>query len=312
MTFTKLYFCLIGGIALLQLTPNAAFTTQHVLLGTSSSHTSSPLGPLFALHSPGRSSSRSGKERSKRQERVSQLVQTELGKILHSGLIKGDVDYLEDDLRQRISIVSVDVSPDLRQARISTSVRGDPSEERNVAIDKRRAYSWLVSNTKNIRHTLAQKMSHMKTSPNLSFVQVDVAAAVDVMYLIDKVSNGYTRENVGDFGGDDDSLPRGYVEGMDFDEEFDEEEWEEEDDDFNMLLLNCSPPTDARRRLALRLLSLVIGLRMLKLSTTRLSSSSSSSQPSISLSLLLRVLLLLLFSSTSVTFDNFVFNNELL
>lgn len=232
MTFTKLYFCLIGGIALLQLTPNAAFTTQHVLLGTSSSHTSSPLGPLFALHSPGRSSSRSGKERSKRQERVSQLVQTELGKILHSGLIKGDVDYLEDDLRQRISIVSVDVSPDLRQARISTSVRGDPSEERNVAIDKRRAYSWLVSNTKNIRHTLAQKMSHMKTSPNLSFVQVDVAAAVDVMYLIDKVSNGYTRENVGDFGGDDDSLPRGYVEGMDFDEEFDEEEWEEEDDGF--------------------------------------------------------------------------------
>ena len=58
MTFTKLYFCLIGGIALLQLTPNAAFTTQHVLLGTSSSHTSSPLGPLFALYSPGRSSSR--------------------------------------------------------------------------------------------------------------------------------------------------------------------------------------------------------------------------------------------------------------
>jgi hypothetical protein len=52
------------------------------------------------------------------------------------------------------------------------------------------------------------------------------------MYLIDKVSKGYGREQIGEFGGDDDSLPRGFVEGMDFDEEDDEEEWDEEDDDF--------------------------------------------------------------------------------
>ena len=193
MSFMKLYYFLFGAIALLKLAPNTAFTTSRQILH----HRTSPsqqqqqqTSSLFALYSPGRSSSRSGKERSKRQYRVSQLVQTELGKILHSGLIKGDVDYLEDELRQRISIVSVDVSPDLRQARVSTSVRattgttsttsddGSSGSTSSVAVDRRRAYSWLVSNAGPLRHTLAQKMSHMKTSPSLSFVQVDVAAAV--------------------------------------------------------------------------------------------------------------------------------------
>lgn len=188
--------------------------------------------PLFAYYSPGRSASRSGKDRSKRQFRVGQLVQSELGSILHSGLIKGDVDFIDAELRQRISIVSVDVSPDLRQARVTVSIRKSGSSDDSPAVDRRRAYSWLVENTKALRHTLAQRMSHMKTSPNLTFVQVDVGAAVDVMYLIDKVSSGYEREKIGEYGENDDSLPKGYVSGMDFDEEFDEDEWEDEDDDF--------------------------------------------------------------------------------
>jgi hypothetical protein len=73
-------------------------------------------------------------------------------------------------------------------------------------------------------------MSHMKgTSPDLTFVQVDVGAAVDVMYLIDKVSAGYSRKKIGEF---DTSVPSGDVAGMDFDEEFDEDDWDEEDDEF--------------------------------------------------------------------------------
>mmetsp|Transcript_2 Transcript_2/g.4 ORF Transcript_2/g.4 Transcript_2/m.4 type:complete len:244 (+) Transcript_2:122-853(+) len=185
---------------------------------------------LQALYTPGRSASRSGKDRSKRQYRVGQLVQSELGKILHTGIIKGDVDFIDDELRRRISIVSVDVSPDLRQARVTVSVRKSSSSEDNPVVDKRRAYSWLVQNTKPIRHTLAQKMSHMKSSPSLTFIQVDVGAAVDVMYLIEKVAAGYERERIGEFG--ENTVPQGFVAGMDFDEEFDEDEWEEEDDDF--------------------------------------------------------------------------------
>lgn len=174
----------------------------------------------------GRSSPSYGKDRSKRQERVGHLVRTELSNILARGVIKGDADYLDDELRQRISVVSTDVSPDLRQARISVSIRAaKKGADSNPVVDKRRAYSWLVRNTKMIRHTLAQRMSHMKSCPNLTFVQVDVAAATDVMYLIEKVASGYKRED------NDDGQPSGVVNGIDFDEEFDEEDWEEDDED---------------------------------------------------------------------------------
>jgi len=210
---------------------------------------------LSALYTPGRSSSRSKNssgrdDRSKRQFRVGELVKTELALILHTGIIKGDATYLDNELRQRISIVSADVSPDLRQARISVSIRGTTAKnkkrngndnendnnkgdekiesklrtyyENDPVVDKRRAYSWLVDNSKPIRHTLAQKMSHMKSSPTLTFVQVDVAAATDVMYLIDKVTQGYQRESIGeweDFNDDD------------YDDD-DDDDWDEIDDDF--------------------------------------------------------------------------------
>jgi ribosome-binding factor A len=204
-----------------------------------------------------------GDEKSKRQERVGQLVMTELSQIIHSGLIKGTTaEYLDDELRTRISVVSTDVSPDLRQARISISIRPVPTTKNTLtndndmddiaeastsfdtnalnnivastrpspSVDRRRAYAWLVRNTKPIRHTLAQKLSHMKSCPELTFVQVDVSAAVDVMYLIDKLSssNGnYKRENLDLFHQDD--VARGVVGGLDFDA-VDDDDWDEDDD----------------------------------------------------------------------------------
>jgi len=209
----------------------------------SPSKTRSSSTELSAIYSPGRSSSRSRDgmdERSKRQFRVGELVRTELARILHTGLIKGDATYLEQELRQRISIVSVDVSPDLRQARVCVSIRNaiqkrkDNDEETesetetiyyedDPVVDKRRAFSWLVDNTKPLRHTLAQRMSHMKTSPNLTFNQVDVAAATDVMYLIDKVSKGYERESIGEYE---------FLGEFDDEDDDDDDEWDELDDDF--------------------------------------------------------------------------------
>lgn len=151
------------------------------------------------------------------------MVRTELSRILHSGNIKGrDVEYLDDELRQRISIVNTDVSPDLRQARVSISVSSLKQAGADGTVDKRRAYAWCVRNTKALRHTLAQRMKHMKTCPNLTFVQVDVAAAVDVMYLIDQVSAGAKRESL-------DNLEQAMA--LEFDED-DDEDWDEEDDEF--------------------------------------------------------------------------------
>jgi ribosome-binding factor A len=226
-----------------------AIITMPSLTTTLSTATTSTT-QLSAIYTPGRSSSRSrndGKDdKSKRQFRVGELVRTELGRMIHSGVIKGNSPILlESELRQRISVVSVDISPDLRQARVSFSVRNaninkkrkqqqeekkDVNEEdsdsisyyeNDPVVDKRRAFSWLVDNTNPIRHTLAQKMSHMKVSPSLTFVQVDVAAATDVMYLIDKVSKGYQREEIGEWDyGEDDG------------DDDDDDDWDEMDDDF--------------------------------------------------------------------------------
>jgi ribosome-binding factor A len=223
-------FVLIGGLLL-----SLALSTDAFSVNSMQKKTGASQSQLFAYNysSNGRSSPRSGKERSKRQDRVGHVVRTEIAKILHTGLIKGDADYLDDELRKRISVVSADVSPDMKQARITVSVRASDDPEKTPSVCKRRAYSWLVENTKPIRHTLAQKMSHMKSCPNLSFAQVDVAAAVDVMYLIDRVAQGYKRDKIGEYGENDDSLPKGYIADMDFDEEFGEEEWDEEDDFFD-------------------------------------------------------------------------------
>lgn len=162
----------------------------------------------------GRSSSRyaSSQERTKRQERVGHVVRSELATILNRGTsIKNENEPIEGELRRRINIVHADVSPDLRHARITVSIMAGKDSKLNT-IAKRRAYAWLVRNTKSIRFSLAHKMKHMKGgSPELTFVQVDVGAAVDVMQLIEKVSEGYKREDV-------------------LEMDFEEEDWDEDDD----------------------------------------------------------------------------------
>ena len=172
----------------------------------------------YGKYGNGRSSSRYATgDRTKRQERVGHVVRTELASILHKGFIKNDNDPIEDELRRKINIVHCDVSPDLRQARVTVSVMSGKDRKMD-AIAKRRAYAWLVRSTKAIRHSLAQRMKHMKASPDLTFVQVDVGAAVDVMQLIEKVSTGYKRDDVLEMDFEDDDWE-------------DEEDWTDFDDD---------------------------------------------------------------------------------
>ncbi|KAL3795057.1 hypothetical protein HJC23_006378 [Cyclotella cryptica] len=165
----------------------------------------SSLEMAYSKYGNGRSSSRyAASDRSKRQERVGHVVRTELATILHKGtLIKNDDDPIEDELRRRINIINADISPDLRQARVTVSIMAGKDRKEDI-IAKRRAYAWLVRCTKSIRHALAQKMKHMKASPDVTFVQVDVGAAVDVMQLIEKVSKGYKRDDLFDMELEDD------------------------------------------------------------------------------------------------------------
>eukprot|EP00565_Helicotheca_tamesis_P008677 CAMPEP_0185732154 /NCGR_PEP_ID=MMETSP1171-20130828/15194_1 /TAXON_ID=374046 /ORGANISM="Helicotheca tamensis, Strain CCMP826" /LENGTH=267 /DNA_ID=CAMNT_0028401571 /DNA_START=66 /DNA_END=869 /DNA_ORIENTATION=+ len=239
-TFTVILTALPAADSFLALTthPIAQFTTRP---SWQSSSSTTSLEMAYGKYGNGRSSSRYGtKDRSKRQERVGHVVRTELSSILQKGYPIKYADYIDDALRRRISVVNADVSPDLRQARITISlVDGGKSEnaesgyeENDKVVDQRRAYSWLVKNTKMIRHALAQNLKHMKTVPDLTFAQVDVGAAVDVMNLIEKVSKGYKRESVGQFGGDDDSLPFGMSLEDEEEEWMDEDDFDGEDDDF--------------------------------------------------------------------------------
>ncbi|GMH54950.1 hypothetical protein TrLO_g10002 [Triparma laevis f. longispina] len=184
--------------------------------------------------------------KSKRQNRVGETVRAEVAGILFNGYeVKCDKP-LDASLRSQISVLDADVSPDLRQARISVSILSAPKNDDNILppeIAKRRIFSWLTSNTPQIRHALAQRLSHMKGIPHLTFVLSDIGSAVSVMNLIDKISNeGYTRENLGRFGGEGEEMPEGFYLDEDEDEEeyLDDGELEDEEDDEDDDLLNLN------------------------------------------------------------------------
>lgn len=109
----------------------------------------------------------------RRTARVGQLVQQEVSGIIRSGTIHGP-RAIQERLRHMISIIDVDVSPDLRNARIKVSVIGDRK-------DKVSAMRWLKEAETPIRHVMAQELSAMRRVPRLSFMFVDVGKAVDVM-----------------------------------------------------------------------------------------------------------------------------------
>ena len=104
---------------------------------------SSSLQMAYGKYGNGRSSSRyaSQNDRTKRQERVGQVVRAELATILHRGSVKNDNDPIESELRRKINIVNADVSPDLRQARITVSIMAGGGDRSSDTVAKRRAYA---------------------------------------------------------------------------------------------------------------------------------------------------------------------------
>lgn len=117
---------------------------------------------------------------SKRQLRVSNLLQIELQQIIHEGYTIKTKDEIQDKLRKKISVVDIDVSPDLSNAKVFVSVYGETFE-------KREAYIWLVKNTKKIRHALVQKLKGMKRVPELVFKQTDLSKGVDMFVLLENL-----------------------------------------------------------------------------------------------------------------------------
>uniref|UniRef100_A0A7S2SUM5 Ribosome-binding factor A n=1 Tax=Rhizochromulina marina TaxID=1034831 RepID=A0A7S2SUM5_9STRA len=125
------------------------------------------------------------RDESKRQARVAQLVRAELSQVIRQGT-RANTKGITEATRQKISIVDVHMSPDLRNAKVFVSVFASGPESRQ-------AYAWLVQSSGAFRHELSQELRHMRSVPALTFRRADVAEAVDVMVAIDNLNDGRAR-----------------------------------------------------------------------------------------------------------------------
>jgi ribosome-binding factor A len=136
-----------------------------------------------------------GGSTAKRAGRLGKLVMTELVGILRSPyLLKvaagNDVDA---ELASLISIVEVDMSGDNKVAKVLVSAMGND-------IEKKKAVQWLNKNAKAIRFSLAQRIAHLKSVPELRFSasalpQVQILGSQYTVSLYSKSARTLTFEN---------------------------------------------------------------------------------------------------------------------
>lgn len=90
----------------------------------------------------------------RRTDRVADLIRAELSQVI--------LRRLQDPRVRLTTVTHVDLSPDLRHARVSISVVGD-EEERQASLDALRHAGGFL------RRQLAQNLSRMKNIPELQF-----------------------------------------------------------------------------------------------------------------------------------------------
>lgn len=103
--------------------------------------------------------------------RVNELVRREISQILHT-------QYRDEAVN--ITITDVDVSPDLRNARVYYSVLGDPLKSREAA-------KLLSKNKKEIKRLLGKTVT-LKYLPYLEFIlDPSIERGVDLIDYMDQV-----------------------------------------------------------------------------------------------------------------------------
>ncbi len=143
---------------------------------------------------------------SKRQARVAQVIRGEIATIMRRNSIKTHRPLPETTL-ERVTIVDVQMSPDLRSAKVYVSVFGD-------AALKRQAYAWLVEHARAFKYELAQNLSEMKSVPDVYFKETDMSATVDVISTIDRLARERREKSASESPGE-------LIGGLDFDFEDD-------------------------------------------------------------------------------------------
>jgi ribosome-binding factor A len=96
---------------------------------------------------------------SRRTERVSELLREEISSILHQQVKDPRLGLL-------FSVTTVEVSPDLRHARVFISVMADERE-------KESAFQALAAATAFVRRELRSRLTSLRYTPELAFVRDD-------------------------------------------------------------------------------------------------------------------------------------------
>ena len=117
----------------------------------------------------------------RRGSRVGQVVRAELASLISAGDIHQQRNPIKAQIRQMISIVDVTVTDDMRTAKVRVSTLGEK-------LDGLRAIRWLQDNRKSLRYELAQRLTHMRRVPELTFTDIDISSPVRVMALIDRLA----------------------------------------------------------------------------------------------------------------------------
>lgn len=122
-----------------------------------------------------------GGSSAKRAGRLGKMVMTELVGILRAPyLIKVADGNVDAELVSLISVVEVDMSGDNKVAKVMVSAMGSE-------LEKKKAVAWLNKNARAIRFSLAQRISHIKTVPELRFTASALAESMEVMSILDQL-----------------------------------------------------------------------------------------------------------------------------
>lgn len=171
----------------------------------------------------------------RRPFRVGELIRREMSVIIDGALARGAAEEGETAVISgcMVSVVDVKCSDDLRNAQVSVSVFG--GDEQRVA-----ALALLRRVRRDLRFELAQALQ-LRHVPELSFVESEMAAAVDTVNILNKLARereakGRVNEEVSLPSDDELDLDASADDGLILDDELDDVELEDDADDDALII----------------------------------------------------------------------------
>ncbi|KAA8498832.1 Ribosome-binding factor A [Porphyridium purpureum] len=116
----------------------------------------------------------------RRPNRVAEMIKREISMVLRDQYTThARFHGLPSWSTLMLSVMDVNVSPDLRNARIEVSM---------AQADMSRVLKWLNGNRRTLRYEMAQRMTHMKIMPDLYFKESGAGGAFRTVSILDELA----------------------------------------------------------------------------------------------------------------------------